>query len=267
MYFRFISLAALTLWCQALSAAAWLQEPGSGLAILTLRDYESDQYWDADGNRRDTSTYSKKELTPFIEYGLTNDLTIGTKLYLLDITHTGFGTESGLGDVELFGRLKLWSSDWEALSAQFLLKVPSGYDKDASPSLGAGQYDLEARLLYGDGGVWDKQTSSTWYFGVEAAVRKRFEDPEDEFRLDWTVGWRSPSQKWEWEFLQENLIALSHSANSADRWADFDLYKVTPSGRYWFSPHTAFQFGITQDVAGRNTGQGSTAFAALWLRF
>ncbi len=251
-------------------AGAWVQEKGKGLSITTLTWYESEHFWDQDRNLNDGSRYRKLEINPFLEYGITENLTVGINAFISDITAEGQGTNFGVADVELLGRYRLWKNDTSVISTQLLLKIPEAYDPHKLPLLGQGQYDLEWRLLYGHGWKWAEHN---WYFNAEGGFRKRFGAPADELRFDWRVGWKSFGDKWVIDFKQENIFGLrNNSGNTSNdpfrqQSTDYDLYKATLSAIYWVTPKVGLQAGITQDFYGRNTGRGTAPFMGLWLRF
>lgn len=251
-------------------AGAWVQEKGSGLSITTVTWYESDHFWDQDHHLHDGSHYRKLEINPLLEYGVTENFTVGINAFIPDIHAAGQGTNFGVGDVELLGRYRLWKNDYSVLSTQLLVKIPEAYDSNKLPLLGQGQYDLEWRLLYGHGWRWGEHN---WYFNVEGGFRKRFGDPADEVHIDWRVGWKSLGDKWVIDFKQENIIGLRNNSGVTpndpfrEQSADYDLYKATLSALYWVKPSVGLQAGITQDVYGRNTGRGTAPFVGLWLRF
>src|SRR3569623_3007839 len=133
----------------AAGAAAWTQPAGQGLAIIIVDEYQSDRYWDRDRHSQDTATYRKFELNPYLEYGVTDRTTLGANVFVLHVEQEGSGNSTGLGDVELFGRYRLYSGGWDSLAQQFLMKLTTGYNKKEAVARGAGQVDAEIRLLYG----------------------------------------------------------------------------------------------------------------------
>jgi len=255
----------------AAGAAAWTQPAGQGLAIIKVDEYQSDRYWDRDRHSQDTATYRKFELNPYLEYGVTDRTTLGANVFVLHVEQEGSGNSTGLGDVELFGRYRLYSGGWDSLALQFLMKLPTGYDKNEAVALGAGQVDAEIRLLYGRGGTYGSGVHlRSWYYDVEAGLRKRYGEPTDELRLDWLAGWR-PTPDWTLEIKQENILALARvsppSGAAVSRWADYDLHKVTIGAIYQVSTHVAANVGVGYDIAGRNAGQGIAPYLAIWRRF
>ena len=256
--------------CSA-DAAAWVQKPGEGLVIYSVDTYRSSKAWDDDGHSQSSPTYRKLEFNPYLEYGVTDKTTVGANAFLLHVQQDGSGRNSGLGDVELFVRRLLHTDGWDSLSTQLLVKIPGGYDKNAVLPLGAGQVDVEARILYGRGGVYETSAGEkkSWYYNVEAAYRKRFDGPVDELHIDLTAAWR-PVKPWTVEIKQGNIMALESTptttATTVNRWSDYDLHKVTVDAIYEFSPTLSSNFGVSYDFMGRNAGQGISPFVAIWQR-
>lgn len=54
-----------------------------------------------------------------------------------------------LGDIDLGAKFKLYDGSLGVLSAQTMVKIPEAYHKNDPLPVGNGQYDFEARLLYG----------------------------------------------------------------------------------------------------------------------
>ena len=260
----------LLLFCGQAFAGAWVQDKGNGLSITTVGWYVSNEFWDQSNHLNRGSHYRKLEINPYLEYGLTKDLTVGVNAFIQSIVSTGQGSNFGAGDVEIFGRYRLWKSDNSTVSTQILVKVPEAYDHHELPLLGQGQYDVEWRMLYGHSWVWGP---SNWFVNVEGGFRKRFGRPADEMRFDWAIGWKSPSENWEIGLKQENIVGLRNNTGVTpddpfkEQSADYDLYKMNLNATYWVGRKVGIQSGITRDVFGRNTGKAVEPFVALWIKF
>jgi len=260
--FLLVSFFFLAMTQSAAYAGAWVQEKGNGLGILSLKWYESNRYWDKDRDLVDGG-YRKWELNPFLEYGLTGRTTVGMSLFIIDVNDDR-RSAPGLSDAEIFARYLLWKGRGGVLSTQLLVKVPGPYESENIPYQGQDQYDLEWRLLYGTGGVLPA-SGSEWYLNTEAGFRRRFGDPADEVRIDLAAGVRGPGKKWELELKQENITGLRNASGPSA--PDYDLHKIGLSSRYWINQSLALQLGVTRDIYGRNTGQGTAVQGALWVRF
>ncbi|MDA8155259.1 MAG: hypothetical protein M0Z52_02230 [Actinomycetota bacterium] len=227
--------------------------------------YDGDTFW---GPNHGGPYYHKLEINPYLEYGITKNLTAGVNAYIENIKNSADGSNSGFGDIEVFGRYRLWNDLHSVISAQLLVKVPDAYDHHSKPLLGLGQYDAEGRILYGRWWKWGKHF---WFIDAEGAFRKRLGPPADEVRLDWMMGWKSAGEKWEIDFKQENIISLRNNSGviAADPYqpVNYDLSKATLSALYWAGQKTGLQAGLAQDFYGRNAGLGTMPFLALWEKF
>ena len=110
-------------------AGAWVQEKGHGLDILAVRRYESNQFWDSNGNQQSSPVYKKWEIANYIEYGLYDKLTVGFYASALQSHTNAAGTRTGDYDNMLFGRYLVWSGDSKVLSLQaFIDKLGTGVE-------------------------------------------------------------------------------------------------------------------------------------------
>lgn len=264
-----IALSILGLLIGAeLKAAAWTLEEGHGQIINNFTYYQSDTYVNADGRSSTQNTYSKYEYNPYIEYGLTDTVTLGLSPSLQYVTQQiGISDEenANLADTDFFIRKRLFSDGKNTISIQPLVKLPGAYDTGDLPQLGQSQIDYELRLLYGRNfGLQGRH-----YLNSEVAYRVRTETPGDELRLASTLGYRVNER---WQILGEanGTFAVDGAGAGGTLLSnsfDYDLVKLQLSGLYWFSPKWALQFGGYHSVYARNTGEGGGALIGLWYRF
>jgi hypothetical protein len=126
------------------SAAAWTKAEGSGQFIGTLSGYFSNHYFDREGNSRSSDVFLQKfEVNPFLEYGITDDITVGfnqsiqnwnlkkknVALSVFDFRQCGLYSNGNIqnvseyvSEIDLFLRKKLWDKDNLVLSVQPLIK-------------------------------------------------------------------------------------------------------------------------------------------------
>ncbi|MGE3920397.1 MAG: hypothetical protein AB7F64_05565 [Gammaproteobacteria bacterium] len=260
--FVFISLAY---------AGAWAQPKGKGLMIPLVRYYRSCQYWDPSGNLHDVPCYYQSEFNPYLEYGLTDKLTIGMNPFVRQITNAGIVGAIHFDNSEFFGRYLFWQKDYSAFSAQFTVNIPF-YQKfppvlafTAPFAVIQRQYYVNGRLLYGTGGVFNSKNKSTWYANFEGAFQHYFNGAADEIRLDFTTGLKSSNNRVELMFQSLNTISL-HNPSGIEQ-PNYNLFKLVPSIVYWATGHVAFQAGVSQDIYGTNTGRGTAPFIAAWIKF
>ena len=264
-----LALAMLGLFlCTELNAAAWTLDQGHAQIINNFTYYTSDRYVDSDGHSSKQDTYNKFEYNPYMEYGLTDSITLGLSPSFQYVTQKIFGTDQdnyNLADSEFFVSKRLWTDGQNVISVQPLVKVPGAYDKNDLPVMGQSQVDYELRLLYGRSfGDQGKH-----YWNTEVAYRVRTETPGDEWRMATTLGYRINDR---WQILGEadGTFAADGAGNNSELLSnsfDYDLVKLQLSGIYWFNPKWAAQLGVFQTVYERNTGEGTGGLFSVWYRF
>lgn len=165
-------------------AGAWLQQPGHGIALLQSTYFTSDEFFDQDRSLQPQESFTKYELQPYVEYGLTQHWTIGGTAYL---NHVAQGSEEnyGLADPELFARTHVWSTDTTVISLQPLIKFTSLYQDNSSPRGGSKSYDAELSLLYGQN---LELFSQRYYVDMRAGYRWRSRGREPQLRTDMSIG-------------------------------------------------------------------------------
>jgi hypothetical protein len=174
-----------------LHAAAWTQKKGKGQIILNYNFYRTKTQLDYDGDRESLNRYfSSHRFNPYIEYGLTDDTTIGLNAFIeraeFHSPDAQFdGVTYGINDTEVFLRHRLWHGPTYAISAQGTVIVPGFHDEDRQPSLGPNRYGLEARIL---AGMNIHLLSPSDFINAEFGYRYRSGTPSDELRADFGDG-------------------------------------------------------------------------------
>lgn len=259
---------ALLLWFFSLIlpiivyAGAWVQEKGEGLDILAIRRYESNQFWDSDGNQQSSPVYKKWELSNYVEYGLYDKLTVGFYASGLQSHTNAAGTQTGDYDNMLFGRYLMWSKDSKVLSFQaFVDKLGSGvqFNIPASNShLNTGQ-----ALLFGTSGQNSKKTIS-WFFGTLTGIVERY-NAGNQAQINFEGGLKFDNDEF-WILMQSfNTLSLDHVERPSG--PAYNLYTLSGSTVYWFTKTFGIQVGLAQDVGGKNVGKGTSSFLATWFKF
>lgn len=253
-------------------AGAWLQPEGEGQLIATALYYRTGHYYDNSRHRRPQADFSKRQINPYAEYGLTPDLTVGGSAFFDDVSGEdpaapgGRRHNSGLSDPEVFARARLWEEGPAVISVQPLLKLPSLYASGGLPKSGSGEFDSELRLLAGYGFY----TGGLDHFAsAETAYRRRYGDPSDQFHAAFTLGLR-PADKWlilPQVFAVWRVNAPGGSAFTQSGEDDYDLVKTQLSAVYEWTEDTGVQIGAFRNARARNTGGGGGALIAVWKRF
>ena len=166
--FASFSLASAILAAPPAHAGAWTQPPGSLYARLTYAGINSQTRFDADGEcrsleprfafaARDGATeYRAREARVYAEYGLVERFTTyGSLTYKSVVMEEPVvkSTNSGFGDLMLGGRYRVLGGRVPFCLASEL-KIPTGYSRDSTPSLGAGDMAYTVRGLAGASWGW-----------------------------------------------------------------------------------------------------------------
>ncbi|MDE3038857.1 MAG: hypothetical protein KGJ21_10475, partial [Pseudomonadota bacterium] len=215
--------------------------------------------------------YGKYELNPYLEYGLSDSLTLGANL-LFDRAHQDGAaggpshTNWNLGDSEFFLRTRLWQQNGFVVSAEPMIKLPSPEPSDAQPPLGGSSPDAGLGLSAGYGfSAW----GLSHFANLDTQYRHRFGAPHDQARLNGTLGigvaprWMvMPQAFMTWRTVASHVADFTNSPAN-----DYDLVRLQLSAVYRWQNDLSFQFGGFDDVAGKNTGTGSGVLFALWRSF
>ncbi|HEX2549127.1 MAG TPA: hypothetical protein VHM20_04805 [Gammaproteobacteria bacterium] len=243
-------------------AGAWVQEKGQGLDILAVRRYESNQFWDSNGNQQSSPVYKKWEISNYIEYGLGDKFTIGFYASALQSHTNAAGTQTGDYDNMLFGRYLVWTGNSKVLSLQaFVDALGSGvqFNIPASNShLNTGQ-----SVLFGASGQNTRKTVS-WFFGSLVGIVERY-NAGNQAQVNFEGGLKFDSDQF-WLLMQSfNTMSLDHIANPTG--PHYNLYTLSGSAVYWLTKTLGLQVGMSQDVGGKNVGKGTSPFLATWFKF
>lgn len=261
--FTLVTVLLLTGAAQA-HAGAWNQSAGNGIMIDTLSFYRVGvQGYNQFGRAAGRGTYTQEEFAPYVEYGLTNDWTIGAQPRLQAVTQSGLpgtGYSFGLVQINLFARYQLYRDDKNALSVQGQIGGP-GTATVRAPQLAMPSGEYEARLLYGRNFTIGNDIPG--YFDAEAAYRLKSDGNADQFRGDVTVG-ITPYKNWQIMAQSFNTVSVGHAVAGE---SDYDLYRVELSAVYNVTRAIAVQFGAWHDAGGRNIALGNAGVIALWWRF
>lgn len=253
----FVAWILLVLMAGAARAGAWLMPPGEGQIIAGTAFSGSSRAFDAHGKLIPVPSYKKFELGSYIEYGLTDWLTlVAAPAY--DVirqpapapSYTGPG-ESGMG-----GRFRLFQSDAFVASLQATLLTPGASFNGAEPHR-AGAIDLRAM-------AGASFTIGAWAAFADAAAGYRFyaQAQPGEWKLDLTLGVR-PSP-------QLLVLLQGFSSMQTNRSADFPRSSWAKlQGSFVYDLNTAWsaQLGAFMTLAGTNAGRELGPMAAIWYRF
>jgi len=250
-------------------AGAWTQQKGKLYDRLSLNYYFADHQFDDHGNRSDFSSdgkFTDMNIGNYIEYGITDKLTVINSLYYKRIEKEDDFEETrtwGVGDIDLGLKYKLAEGSWGVLSTQALVKIPEAYDRDDKLPLGNGQYDLEARILYGRS-LWPHVPG---YCNFELGYRWRFADPSDELRYLLEFGMDFTKEfygriKLDGIYSMENGKHFDNSGNPTLA-NNFNLGKLDITLGYKIYKQWGLEAEYTPEIYGKNTASGATYTVAL----
>lgn len=245
-------------------AGAWTLAKGKVYDRFSFNYYYADDQFDKNGNRNGldaNGSFSDTDAGNYIEYGLTNYITVINSLYFKylqkndDFADT---TTYGVGDIDLAMKVKVAEGRAGVFAVQGLVKIPAAYDKNVRVPLGNGQYDVEMRLLYGRS-LWPYIRG---YCGVEAGYRWRFSDPSDEFRYLVEFGMDITGDLYGRVKL-DGIYSMdngSHTDGNGNPTAtnNFDLGKLEATLGYKITPAWGVEASYTPEIYGQNTAAGAT---------
>lgn len=255
-----------------INAAAWLQEKDHGQVIGYVQQYTSCQYWNRQGNLKDGPCFRQFSVSPYLEYGLLEKFNIIVSPNFNRFSQAGsvvpFGAENGI----LGGKYSLWKKEWTETSLQVIYNQPFRPGQFGNPAIPSAVYALidrqrfvDARLLYGTGGAFDKGKYNTWYADAEASFQGNFSGAANEVHFDFMLGWKTLNGRLALEVQEKNAITLNNPQNIT--FPNYNLSTVFADIIYWYFPSAAIQLGVQQDFYGTNIGRGTAPFIALWWKF
>lgn len=257
----FLAAAGMTAFNGPAHAGAWLQPKGKGLMILSATMLSSDRAFDGE-DLVDIPRYNKFELGVWLEYGLTDHVTLifRPQLRSVEIADPIDASHTGAGYTVLGTRVGLWSDAASVFSFQSLVRIPGSRDEDDLAQTGSTDMETDLRVLYGHSfmlGAWPA------FIDTEFAYRIRSGDAPDEIHSDVTFGLRP----------RPDIMLLAQFFNTFSHGKARGLYdtgrehKAALSVVWDFVPDWSLQVGGVATVEGENALRERGGFAAIWKRF
>lgn len=245
-----LALAAVFAGGEA-TAGAWPLAQGETLAILKYERSRSEEAFDAFGNRYDAVDRTDEAVSLYVEYGLSDRVTVQGKLTWTRGADAMGGAYEGRGPAELGVRYTLLGGDRGAV-ALYLGSILNGEGRNvgyAEP--GAGATDYETRLLAGRSfGIAGRPV----FVEAQAARISRFELPS-ETRVDLTAG-VEPAADW--------LVLVQAYAGRTDddpEWVKLEVTAVHQFGDW------RLQAGWRGSVSGKAGPAEAGPLIGVWRRF
>lgn len=251
---RIIPVLSILLSAQA-HAGAWTQPRGDGLFIGQASYFTSHHYFDDTGEKVRQPGFRKFELQPYAEYGVREWLTVGGSAFVHSVDQSG-RYNAGIGDPELFARLRLFEFDnGDVLSIQPLVKLPSYYVDDNTPRGGSRSTDFELSALYGYN--W-QLLGLTGYSDTRMGYRVRGRGLNPQYRFDQAWGINITDN-----FLLipavRSIITTKYDDTATfreDGEQDYDLAKIELTALYKYDTKRWVHATVFDHVAGAFTGDG-----------
>jgi len=260
----FVTIGLVLFSASACLAGAWTLGQGKIYDRLAFNYYYAKKEFDNSGDHRDFANngdFRDFNLNNYLEYGLTDSLTITNSLYYKYIRKDDDTVKMetySLGDIDLGVKFKLYEGSLGVAAAQTMVKIPEAYDKDDPLPMGNGQYDFEARLLYGR----SLYPFIPGYCNLEVGYRWRFKDPSDEIRYLAEFGMNLTKDlygriKLDGIYSMDNGKHMDTSGNPTTT-NNFDIGKLDMVLGYKMSKQWGLELGFTPAIYGQNTAMGAT---------
>lgn len=246
-------------------AGAWPMAAGDALLILPFSTTRADDAYDSVGKVVRHSEYRKAEIAPYLEYGLTGNLTLVSSLALTRDSTNYFGvkfTQQSISRVELGARVDLgeWQETRFALQG---LAVRHGATAGDDPfSSRRGDIDGEMGLFMGRNFTLFGMEGFTDTYG---AYRYRPAGRPGEARLNVTIGVKP--------LAETMLMVKSESFASIGKVGIENAVQRVAASKVGLSvvqqvyKDVSLELGAMRTVAGQNSLRETTLTLGLWYRF
>jgi hypothetical protein len=260
-------------------AGAWVQKKRGYFFKLTGSYLYTVEEFDPNGDLRnirenepgiEDTSYEEAAITGYLEYGVTDRLTLVTNLPFKVVTSRRTELASpgipqqnvevvtgGLADLTVSGRLKLFGRA-APVSIQGGVKLPLGYDPsppDEGAPLGSGKIDLEGHLLAG-ASLYPMPA----YLTGQVGYRYRGGDGiADEYLFQAEFG-LTPG-KWLIKATLDGIYSTKSPAeqgSSTTTVTNMDVLKLIPTVGYNFTPWFSIGAEAFHTLEGKNTVAGTT---------
>ena len=261
-----VGIAAGVAFAGEARSGGWPLAAGTGEIILTASRLSAGERYESDGSKRWTSSYTKYEISPYAEYGLTAKLTlIGETAWKRETTDF-FGMkfeDSGFSRVKAGARYAIGTWQETLLSVQPLVTLHLDGAGDDPAATKRGDIDAELGIVL----ARNETLLGMNLFSVqEVAWRYRDRSRPDQIRADISIGGKP----------LDGTMLLLKSLNTAS-------LASTPSGELYRSsklaisivqdlpadiaPGIALEAGMERTIAGQSTVADTTWRIGLWYRF
>jgi hypothetical protein len=243
------------------SAGAWLLPTGQGQIIAGPAFSGTNRAFDSRGRLVPVPDYEKFELGTYIEYGLTDRLTlVAAPAYDRIRAPPPARSFKGLGESEYAGRFVLFRDATTIVSVQAGVRTPGPSIADTTDP-----FDPRRSLGFDFRGLIGRSfelTTMPAFIDVQGGYRYYTRNQPGEWRLDLTFGVR-PVPRFLW-LIQTFSV---YSTAGGGGFVRYSWHKAAASIVLDISPHWSIQCGGFMTLAGIDAGRERGPFAAVWFRF
>ena len=255
-----LGLALLDLAPCAAWAGAWTLPQGNGQIIQSFFGWQgTGAPW---GNGAPGQSISRVEAQTYIEYGLSNEITLFGQIAAerYDLSPPQASAFTGLDYSDIGVRAKVWSNDAWVFSFEATAFVPCAHDAAQPAQAGNTGWAGEARALAGHN---LKIFNVPAFIDAEVGYRLRSEGPPDEWHADFTLGLK-PTARIMWLFQVFNTISTSSTDPQFPTWRSS---LAEASLVYALDDHWSIQGGVFSTIATVNTNTEHGLILAVWRKF
>ncbi|MBX3507992.1 MAG: hypothetical protein KF714_04345 [Parvibaculum sp.] len=259
-------IAASMTFSEEARSGGWPLPAGTGEIIVTASRLTADERYESDGSKRWTSSYTKHEISPYAEYGLSNKLTlIGEAAWQREKTdYFGFTFEDdGFSRVKAGARYAIGTWQKTLFSVQPLVTLHLDDAGDDPAATKSGDIDAELGMVL----ARNETLFGMNLFSVqEVAWRYRDRGRPDQLRADITLGGKPlPGTM----LLLKSLNTASvKSTQTGELYRSSKLaFSVVQDLPAHMAPGFAIEAGMERTIAGQGTVADTTWRLGLWYRF
>lgn len=257
-------LSIVALWPSAASAGAWPQPKDHLLVIVPFTVTTASAEYDAQGKTQRRNRFSKRELSPYAEYGFSKSITLVTTFALTQERTSWLGTklsQRGLSRVEAGARIALGQWDDTYYGFQSLLIWHGAMGTTDPVASQHGDIDGEFGLTMGRHFKW---LGFDGFSDNLVAIRVRPANRPSEMKANLTIG-VSLNKDRQLMLKSETSATFSKGAGAAASQSQSNKLGLSFVQR--LDKTVSMEVSFSQSISGRNAlKQTSTGFA-LWYDF
>ena len=254
-------LALVLLWAGRACAAAWNQPAGGGLVILDVTRGTGTTYFDGGGKLAPARAYAKEELAAYVEYGLTDDLTLVARPSLdrVDLGAPGAGRYGTLGRTDVGAQWQALVFGPAVLAVQGSFGLPGAGLPHDPAFAGDRVRDVDLRALGGVGLPLPLQP----FVDLQGSFRYRSGGAPSEWHGDVTMGFHPTDRL----LLLAQSFSRVPTGRSDVRFGRSRATDLGLKGVYRLTPTWFIAVGASATASGRDALRERSLSTGLWHTF